>query len=316
MGSVKALFRVVTVVGFASMLALFSGCTFKKAELGTKENPVKLFFTPSVDAKVVNASAEEIKTALERLTPYKFDVLVPQNYVAVVEAFGSKKADVAALNTFGYVMAHERYGVEARLTVIRHNMDTYQGQIIARADSKINELKDLEGKKFAFVDPASTSGYLWPLKLLKDAAVKTGETMFAAKHDNVVSMVYQGQVDAGATYYSPPDEEGAQDARRLVKAQYPDVESKIKIIKLTDPIPNDPIVFRKDMPEEMKVKITDAFVKMVETATGKEAFKKVYSVTELKRATDADYAKVIVMLKDLGKDASQLLDEASKAKKK
>jgi phosphonate transport system substrate-binding protein len=81
------------------------------------------------------------------------------------------------------------------------------------------------------------------------------------RHDNVVIMVYQGQVDAGATYWAPPHPETGEilDARMRVKQQFPDVEKKIKIIGFTEEIPNDPLVFRKDMDEEMGKKVIDAF---------------------------------------------------------
>ena len=151
-----------------------------------------------------------------------------------------------------------------------------------------------------------------PLKTLKDKKIEPKETMFAQKHDNVVSMVYQGQVDAGATFYSPPSKnaqgvEQIEDARRLVKTQYPDVEKKVVIISLSEPIPNDPIIFRKEMPEEMKLKIIASMMTFVATPEGKEAFNAIYGVTDLKTATDADYESVRVMLKTLGKDASDFM---------
>lgn len=291
---------LVWFVAALCVVATLSSCTFKKAELGSKDNPVKLFFVPSVEAKVIDSNSKTIKEWLEKNTPYKFEIHVPQSYIAVVEAFGSKRADVAALNTFGYLLAHDKYGAEARLTVIRHGKATYQSQIIAKK-GRFKKVEDLAGKKFAFVDPASLSGYILPLKFLKDSGVKLGETVFAMKHDNVVSMIYQGQVDAGATFYSPPeDNEGIQDARRLVKAQYPDIEEKVEIVKLTNDIPNDPITFRKEMPDDMKKAITEAFLKMVQTEEGKNAFKAIYGVTAIQTATDKDYDAVRDMMKIAG----------------
>ncbi len=302
----QRMLSVIFVVAIGAVLAIMlSSCTFKKAELGSEKNPVKLFFVPSVDAKVIDSNSSIMKSYLEAHTPYKFEVNVPQSFVAVVEAFGAKRADVAALNTFGYLMAHEKYGAEVRLTVIRYGKPTYQAQIIAKK-GRFKNLKDLDGKKFAFVDPASLSGYILPLKFLKDAGVNVGDPVFAMRHDNVVSMIYQGQVDAGATYYSPPDsKDGIQDARRLVKAQYPDVESKIEILKLTTEIPNDPIVFRKDMPTEMKSTIAKAFVDMLTTENGKAAFNNLYGATAIQEATDKDYESIRSMVKEIkGKDAS------------
>jgi len=282
-------------------------CTGKKAELGSAENPIKIFFTPSVDAKVIDANSKALKEYLESVTPYKYQISIPQSYIAVVEAFGTKKADVAAFTTYGYILAHEKYGVEAHFTVLRHGSADYKSQFIAREDSGIKSIEDLNGKKIAFVDPASASGYLLPLKSLQDKNIKPKETVFAGKHDNVVTMVYNKQVEAGATFWSPEDEEGIQDARRLVKTQFPDVEKVVKIIGLTDSIPNDPIVFRKDLPEDMKKALAEAFLKFINSPQGKEAFKKIYGVDGIKRASDADYDKVRAMLKALGKNAADFV---------
>lgn len=293
---------VVTII-----LAAISGCTKKEYPIGSAENPVKLFFVPSVDAKLIEDKGQVVKKYLEENTPYKFQVSIPASYVAVVEAFGTARADVASLNTFGYILAYEKYGAQALVTVRRFGSDTYQAQIIAKADSPIKSVKDLAGKKFAYVDPASTSGYLLPAKLFKDEGIEPKDTVFANKHDNVVTMVYQGQVDAGATFYTPPEEGKIQDARRLVLTQYPDVEQKVKIVQLTQPIPNDPIVFRKDLPEEMKNKIADTLVAFVQTPEGKEAFHAMYGVTDVIRTTDAKYDSVREMLKALGKSANELM---------
>lgn len=276
-----------------------TGCQFKKEALGTEKNPIKFHLVPSVDAKVLADNAEVLKKYLEKNTPYKYQITIPQSFVAVVEAFGTKRADIAAINTYGYYLAHKQYGVEARLTVIRYGSATYQSQFLARADGKIKTLKDLAGKKVAFVDPASTSGYLLPLKTLKDRKIEPKETVFAMKHDSVVTMIYQGQVDAGATYYSPPQNGQLEDARRLVKTQYPDVEQKVKIIELSEPIPNDPIVFRKDMPEEMKEKIVDTLLIFAATEEGKKAIDLMLGATNFKKSNDSDYDTVREMLKTL-----------------
>lgn len=291
----KALFFLIVLMALGS-------CTFRKAELGTAENPVKLFFVPSVDAQVIDANAKLMKSWLEANTPYKVQVFTPQNYIAVVEAFGSGRADIAGLNTFGYLLANKKYGAEVRMVVVRHGKTTYQSAVLAKK-GRFKSIKDLEGKKFAYVDPASLSGYILPAKFLKDEGVKLGETVFAMTHDNVVSMVYQGRVDAGATFYSPPDPKGGiRDARLWVKAQYPDVESKVEILKLTNDIPNDPIVFRKEVPEEMKKTLTAAFMTLAQNEDGRKALDSVYGATDLRAATEADFAEVKEMVNKINGD--------------
>ena len=96
------------------------------------------------------------------------------------------------------------------------------------------------------------------------------------------------------------------DARRLVLAQYPDVEKKIKIVKLTDEIPNEPIVFRKGLPEEVKKKLREGFMKLAQHPEGKEALLKVASISDLEATNDDDYKPVRKMLKELGESVEKL----------
>lgn len=292
---------LISLIAFAT-----TSCTKNKAELGTDDNPIKFFLVPSVDAKMLEDTGKILKKKLEEATPYKYKFAVPSSYVAVVEAFGTKRADVASINTFGYIMANDRYGVEAGITFIRSGSETYKSQIIARADSGINSVEDINGKKFAYVDPASTSGYLLPAKLFKDKNVHPKETMFAQKHDNVVTMVYQKQVDAGATFYSPPDHGRIEDARRLVKTQFPDVEDVVKIVTLTDAIPNDPIAFRKELPAGMKDAIIKALMDFQKTEEGNKLFYGIYGITGMVKSNDARYDDVRELLKTLGKNAAEL----------
>jgi phosphonate transport system substrate-binding protein len=143
------------------------------------------------------------------------------------------------------------------------------------------------------------------MKYLNDHHIKPKETVFAMRHDNVVSMVYQGQVDAGATFYVAPFEGKIQDARMLVKAQYPDVEEKIKIIEFTDPIPNDPVVFRKDLPEDMKQKISDALIRYVKTDEGRQTLQRLSGVTGLVPTSDREYDKTREYLKSIAQPPSE-----------
>jgi phosphonate transport system substrate-binding protein len=282
------------------------GCTHDRGELGSEKNPIKFFIVPSVDVKVIEESTKLMQKYLEAHTPYKYKIGIPASYIAVVEAFGTNRADVASINPYGYVMAHERYGAQALLMTIRHGESSYKAQFLAKANGPIKKLEDFNGKKFAYVDPSSISGYLMPLKIFKDRGIKPKETVFAMRHDNVVSMIYQGQVDGGVTFYSPPDKGEIQDARRLVLSQYPDVEKKVKIVELSPSIPNDPIVFRKDMPEEMKKKVIEGIIAFAKTPEGKDSMQKLSSVTGFQPCTDKDYDSTRDLIKSLGKVGSEI----------
>ncbi len=291
---------------FSVLIFLFNSCTQSK-EIGSAKNPLKFYLVPAQDMMTLQESGKILKKYLETELDMHVSVELPTSYIAVIEAFGSKRADAAILNTFGYILAHEKYGAVAKLRLVNRGRDEYYGQIIAHKDGP-KSIKELNNKKFAFVDPASTSGYLLPTRLFKQENIKLKEHVFAGHHDSVVMAVYQRKVDAGATFYTPPDEDGTpKDARWIVRAQYPDVFEKIKILKLTGPIPNDPLTLRKDLPEELKIKIVNALKKYIKTDEGKKVLMDMYHITDFKEANDKDYDTIRGYLKDLGKTAQDFM---------
>lgn len=283
-------------------------CTQRKQELGTEDNPIKFYLVPGHEVNILKKTSIALETFLEKKLNLQFEVEVPINYITLVESFGTKRADVGIVNTFGYIQAHEKYGATAKLRIISFGRNQYYGQIIAHRDG-VKKIEDLNGKKFAFVDPSSTSGYLLPAQLFKEKNIKPKEFIFSGRHDSVVTMVYQKQVDAGATFHVPEKNENGQpmDARRLVRTQFPDVDEKVVILAKTGPIPNDPVIFRKDFPPDLQEKIVAALQEYVKSDEGQQVFKALFNVTDFEPANDADYNQVRVMLKELGKNAQDFI---------
>lgn len=283
-----------------------------RVELGSKSRPIIICLTPSVDAGKVTNSAELLVSFLQKETGLHFSSNIPSNFIAVVEAFGSDRADIAAMNTFGYILLHKKYGATAALKVVRRDGElTYRGQFVARANSGIDSLQDIAGKTIAYVDAASTSGYILPKALLQKRNIKPSTEVFGMKHDNVITMVYQGQVDVGCTYYSPPDKASGEimDARARVKKQFPDVFDKIKIVAFTEPIPNDPVVFRKDFPPILRELVLKALLKFQSTPEGKKALFDIYNVEGFIPTTDSDYDKLRTLIERFGGDLQKALQK-------
>jgi len=237
-------------------------------------------FVPSGEARTIIESGSRIAQLLEMATGYRFETFVATSFAGVIEAMTAGRADIGWLNTFSYVIAHQKYGVEVRLVTVRFGLPYYRAEIITQAASGITSLADLRGKNFAFVDPASTSGYLFPLAALKKAGYDPqkffGQTVFAGSHNNVVLAVYQGRADAGAVY---------DDARGTVQKTLPDVMEKVKVIWYSSPIPNDTVSFRRDLPEDVKARVEKALLRFAETPAGLEALNSLYDIDAL-----ADYS--------------------------
>ena len=141
--------------------------------LGSKDNPIKMAFVPSASSTKVLAQRRAAGRVATKVTGYSYKVSVPTSYAAVIEAMGSNNVDVAWLAPFSYALANQKYGAQVILSTVRKGSLTYPSVFIT-ADPNVKTVADFKGKKFAFVDPASASGYLYPVAFLKSLGLITG----------------------------------------------------------------------------------------------------------------------------------------------
>ncbi|HQM03171.1 MAG: phosphate/phosphite/phosphonate ABC transporter substrate-binding protein [Candidatus Cloacimonas sp.] len=302
-------------IWLAFVALLIFGCGTKESrlekanrKLGSKQNPIKMFFVPSLEAGKVVSSGEAIANYLENETKLHFKVAVPTSYAAVIEALGTYQADVAWLPTYAYILAKQKYDAQVRLMTVRNGLTKYRGQFVARSDSNIDSLQDIEGKIIAYTDAASTSGYIYPSAILKQRGITPKDYFFAGGHPQAILAVYSGRADVGCSYWSPPDAKGKpMDAREKLLETYPDVFEKVKIVDYTDWIPNDTVTFRKDLPPELEGIIVQTLYRYAQSEEGKKVLKALYDIDGLEYASDEDYEIVRTTLKTMNMDPAELL---------
>ena len=267
---------------FRSVLLLTAGLAVALSVLAFQPNPaagqtkLTMVFVPSRETDVILFSGQQLGRLLSGALGIPVETVVSTSFTAAIEAMCSGRADIGALNPFSYVLAHEKCGVEVAAISVRFGLPYYRSQISARADANINTIADFRGKRFAFVDPASTSGYLFPAAMLKKMGYDPdrffSQTVFAGSHPNVILAIYRGQVDGGASF---------EDARTNIQAQFPDVMQKVKVVGFTDPIPNDTWSLSAKLSPELRAKIKDRLLRAAKTPVGAEALRNLYSIEGL-----------------------------------
>jgi ABC-type phosphate/phosphonate transport system substrate-binding protein len=160
----------------------------------------------------------------------------------------------------------------------------YYGCVFARTDSGIRRVEDLNGRRYAFADETSTSGHIFPRMLLKKTGTVLGRDFFAGGHPNAVQAVWDGKADGGSAFYSPPGEKQVRDgtfvgdARALIMKRMSDLDERrgfleeVRILMLTDPIPNDVCVVRKGFPLEKWGQFERSLQEFLKTEAGKAAY--------------------------------------------
>ena len=232
----------------------------KTLRVGSFDRPIIFAFTPSQDIARITASGNAMASALATATGLRFKVTIPTSYAAQIESVCAGQTDIAAIAPLQMTLLLDKGCGAPILASLRKDekgvlATTYNAQILVATASGINDLAGLKGKKFAFVDPISASGYLFPSLLVK---TKTGlepkaffsATIFAGGHDKAALAVYSGQVDGAATF---------NDVR--TNAGMPaDILTKTKVIDAAGPIPNDGIAVAKNFPADVQATITKALI--------------------------------------------------------
>lgn len=181
------------------------GCGQKRADHAA---PLKVGIIPFEDVGVIQKAFAPFAAYLgKKAGRPSGQVFVTPAYAGVLQALQSDQIDVAYLNPLSYVLAVQQFQntpehlVPLGMPYFHHSL-TYKGIIFVRADSGITTLQELKGKSVAFADRTSTSGYLYPARLLKDAGVDPVKDIKAVNMSGTVSVnaVYGGQAAGGATY--------------------------------------------------------------------------------------------------------------------
>ena len=307
--------------------------------IGSPEHPIKVLFVPSVDANVIVSGGKIMSDALAKATGLTFEVSVPTSYAATIEEMcASPKDTIGFIPGLGYVLANQLCGVDVAFKAVRFGSDVYYAQILVARDSAYKTIKDLDGKKWGYTDPGSTSGYLVPLAMFKDAGIKPGESVETGGHPQSVKAVYNGEVDFSTSFYTAPLKPTGEpawkpgdapdipddlvpkggvpgdgnnivwggwpflDARRNIRTEAPDVIQKVRILAISPAIPNDTLSFGPEFPADVRAKIESALVDFSKTEdwTTSIGSQDFYGWTGLSPAKDSEYDFVRTMVEAAG----------------
>ncbi len=291
--------RMLTLTVSALLLALgtIPGAMAGKHDGTAKPGVLMVGFIPAEDARAMIRQSKPIADKLSKAVGMKVEMFVGSDYNATIEALRAGHIDVALLGPFSYVLATTQAEVEAfAITVTAKTMQPgYHSIIITQKSSPINSLQDIKGRTYAFVDPGSTSGYMVPATAFVIAGIEPEkdfkQVMYSGGHDASIVAVAEGKVEAASV------------ADRILERAFAKGFAKrdqIKVIWESQLIPNDPMLYRTNLPEDLKKKIRDAFYGFKNLPFGEMG-----TVARFDPATDKDYDPVREIAKTLKLDLTK-----------
>jgi len=232
------------------------------------------FWSPLASAKTIkfgvfpSSNPEKLRGVMEYLGTYlteqigsPVEMIVTRDYAELTHRLNEGSLDLAWVGALTYVQVvadvpKARYMV----TYVNRAVSTgtvapyYRSLIVTAKDSDITSIADIKGKRFAFTDPKSTSGYAYPRYLLRshgvDPDTDLAKAFFLKRHDRVIDALLHGAVDAGAL---------ADEVYYGVRKKYGDA---LRIVAESDPIPMTAIVGSGHLDTATTARITNALVAM------------------------------------------------------
>jgi phosphonate transport system substrate-binding protein len=224
----------------------------------------------------------------------RFTIL--SRYGNIIDSFTTEKMDGAFWGSFTGALAIQNLGIEPIVRPLwLDGTSTYHGYVFTRKDSGITSVEDMKGKTIAFVDRATTAGYVFPMAYFREHGVTDPNTYFkeyyfAGSHDATITAVLHKEVDIGCA---------KNTIFNIVAAKDPSIEKDLVILAESPKVPSNALGMRPDLDPVIKGKLRDALLSMHQNLAGRQVLAKFGAIRFITTAK-ADYTLVFDVAKRAG----------------
>jgi len=225
-------------------------------------------------------------------------IKILSRYGNIIENFISGQLDAAFFGSFTGALAIKKLGVEplARPQWL-DGTSTYYGMVLTRKDSGIKDAASMKGKRFAFVDMATTAGWLLPIHYFQDIGIDDyrtwfAESYFAGTHKDVIYDVLDGKADVGAAKNTVFYRLGGEDTRIL---------NDLQILATSPEVPANGLLVRKGLDNSLKMKLKNILLQMDKDKEGRLILQE-FGARKFIETTEKDYEPVFIYANDIRLD--------------
>ena len=279
---------MVRVILSAVMLFLFAGQAYAvelKIGLIPEQNVFKQF-----------KRYEPLGKYIEKKTGIIIKFTMLSRYGNIIESFHEKKMDGAFWGSFTGAMAIKKFGMQPIARPV--NLDgtsSYYGYILVRKDSGIKNISDMKGKSIAFVEKATTAGYVFPMAYFKENGIKDidkyfSEHYFTGSHDAAIHALLNEKVDIACA---------KNTVYEILARDNPGIKDELYIIARSSDVPSNGLGLRKELAYGVKEELKSALLNMHSDPEGKKVLKE-FGVKQFIETGNDDYSPVFDLAERAG----------------
>lgn len=200
-------------------------------------------------------SLRTIAEALANRTGRQIVLVQRKTYAEVNLLLANDDADIAFVSTGAYSAYRGQAPIEVLVMTEFQGSATYDAQLIVPADSPAQNLKDLQGKVFAFTDPLSFSGHM----AVMDALFRLGSAperhfsryFYTASHDRAIQAVASRIADGASIDNQILD---------VAIQKQPELANKVRVVATLGVNPSGPVVAAAGLDPRLKDALRDIFL--------------------------------------------------------
>jgi len=246
-------------------------------------DPFSMVVFPRRNVKTTYRLFQPIAQYLSKALNRDVQLVTPKDFESFWNILTKGNFDLIHLNQYHFIVARERYGIEAILKNVEFGSSNMRGVIAVRKDSGLDSLQDLKGGRILFGGGRRAMiSYIVPTMLLRDAGLNKGDykEAFAKNPPNAYISVYHKHARGAGV---------ANVVSRLNVVKKSIDVSKMKVLAEGPELPQLPWAVTKTMPVDMRKKIQDVFSGLSRHAEGQALLDKA-QLTAITLATNEEYA--------------------------
>lgn len=182
--------------------------------------------------------------AFERRTGLELEMFSLSNRTAAGNALQYDDVDLVFAGPSEFVLFERESDIEILFAIERPH---YGSSFFVPADSDIESLEDLAGRRVALKDTGSTSGHIFPSRMLVEAGLDLDRDLeIIMAGDARIAALVNGDVDAMGG--------GNRDIEEIEAA---DPDGEYRVIAKSDVLPGDPVIMRASLPAACKTALRE-----------------------------------------------------------
>lgn len=235
-------------------------------------NPAKLIqaYQPLLDA--INANLAGARLVLE----------ASRDYANFEEKYRARKPDFLLPNPWQTLQAMK---AGYRVIAMAGEPEDFKGIFVVRTDSDIRRLADLKGKAVSYPAPTALAACIMPQYFLHRHGIDVNrdiDNRYVGSQESSIMNVYLGKTAAAVTWPPP---------WRAFRKEHPEEAARLRVIWETEPLVNNSVMVRTDVPPAVRERVRTVLLKLHETPEGRTILAGMETARFLP-AVDGDYEVV------------------------